>query len=124
MSGIAGVYRDDDPSLVEGALRRMEHRGPGKKKIYRMVKGTLGYTTIEKDHIPPTDDLVAISDGRIILDGKEEEEEIGTDGDLLQMYREYEKNCVRYLNGPFALAVMAEDELFLARDPLGLKPLR
>lgn len=44
---------------------------------------------------------------------------------LLTSYIEYGKNCVEYLNGIFAFGIWDEynRELFLCRDPLGIKPL-
>lgn len=44
---------------------------------------------------------------------------------LLTSYIEYGKNCVDYINGIFAFGVWDEynRELFLCRDPLGIKPL-
>lgn len=44
---------------------------------------------------------------------------------LLTAYMEYGKDCVNYINGIYAFAVWDEknQELFLARDPLGVKPL-
>lgn len=44
---------------------------------------------------------------------------------LLTSYIEYGKNCVEYLNGIFAFGIWDEynQELFLCRDPLGIKPL-
>lgn len=44
---------------------------------------------------------------------------------LLTSYIEYGKNCVDYINGIFAFGIWDEynRELFLCRDPLGIKPL-
>ncbi|MGL5348929.1 MAG: asparagine synthase (glutamine-hydrolyzing) [Peptostreptococcaceae bacterium] len=44
---------------------------------------------------------------------------------LLTAYMEYGKDCVDYINGIYAFGVWDEhnQELFLARDPLGVKPL-
>lgn len=44
---------------------------------------------------------------------------------LLTSYIEYGRKCVDYLNGIFAFAIWDEynQELFLCRDPLGIKPL-
>ena len=44
---------------------------------------------------------------------------------LLTSYIEYGKNCVDHINGIFAFGIWDEynQELFLCRDPLGIKPL-
>lgn len=44
---------------------------------------------------------------------------------LLKLYQRHGKDCVNYLRGMFAFAIWDEQEqsCFLARDPLGIKPL-
>ena len=44
---------------------------------------------------------------------------------LLTAFIEYREKCVDYINGIFAFGIWDEQnkELFLARDPLGVKPL-
>ena len=42
---------------------------------------------------------------------------------VLHLYQQYGPKIVEMLNGMFAFAIAWQDELFLARDPLGIKPL-
>ena len=42
---------------------------------------------------------------------------------VLRLYQQYGPKCVEMLNGMFAFAISWRGELFLARDPLGIKPL-
>lgn len=44
---------------------------------------------------------------------------------MLTSYIEFGKDCVNYINGIFAFGIWDEynRELFLCRDPLGIKPL-
>jgi asparagine synthase (glutamine-hydrolysing) len=49
-----------------------------------------------------------------------------TDSDtevLLQLYRQFGPECVSLLDGMFAFAIADGSSIFLARDPLGIKPL-
>lgn len=40
------------------------------------------------------------------------------------MYEELGKNCVNYIDGMFALVIYdSKKTIFIARDPLGIKPL-
>ncbi|HLV10569.1 MAG TPA: asparagine synthase-related protein, partial [Halanaerobiales bacterium] len=70
---------------------------------------------------------VAVADGRILPSFPGEKstkvEEIKKDDGLLKLYEEHGKDCVNYMNGPFALAIADGRDIFVARDPLGLKPL-
>ena len=42
---------------------------------------------------------------------------------ILHLYQRYGPRCVELLDGMFALAIAGPDGLFLARDPIGIKPL-
>jgi asparagine synthase (glutamine-hydrolysing) len=42
---------------------------------------------------------------------------------LLHLYRKFGPECVELLDGMFAFAIQRKGEFFLARDPLGIKPL-
>jgi asparagine synthase (glutamine-hydrolysing) len=42
---------------------------------------------------------------------------------VLALYRTYGPDCVKRLDGMFAFAILDGDNLFLARDPIGIKPL-
>ena len=44
---------------------------------------------------------------------------------LLRMYIKYGESCLKYFNGMFAFIIYnnIKDELFVARDILGIKPL-
>lgn len=42
---------------------------------------------------------------------------------ILQLYRKFGPRCLKLFNGMFAIAILGPDGLFLARDPLGIKPL-
>ncbi len=127
MSGIAVVY-DDDPALIKKVLKRMEHRGKEVRSIMQTPGAVLGYTSNTEKPKNDNLDRTAICDGRIIynVSGDMEpplKEGINKNKDLFKLYNKHGKDCVHFLNGPFALAIANGVELFVARDPLGLKPL-
>ncbi|ACL70986.1 asparagine synthase-related protein [Halothermothrix orenii] len=127
MSGIAGVYEDDDPGLVRDVLKKMEHRGPESTRIYKAPKGVLGCTRIKGKGDYSPKEVIAISDGRVVVEGKKDSSGYGQwvkgNSEIIELYNKFGKECVHYFNGPFAIAIFDGENIFVARDPLGLKPL-
>jgi asparagine synthase (glutamine-hydrolysing) len=124
MSGIAGIYGNDDPKLVGKVLKRMEHRGERDRKIYEYSGATLGIIKIGNiSKKAEYKDSVIIMDGRVLQNIGDGRKIINKDREVLKLYQKYGRKFVNYLNGPFAIAIIEDEQLFVARDPLGLKPL-
>jgi asparagine synthase (glutamine-hydrolysing) len=123
MSGIAGVIADDDPTLIKDILKRMEHRGSEKQNIFHFKDAVLGCTMMKQRKHQNENNQIAIADGRVLFTFSNNEDGVKNDDNLLQLYNKYGKDCLKYLNGPFVLAIADDNDIFLARDPLGLKPL-
>lgn len=147
MSGIVGIYyRDGRPlegSELNGPLDAISHRGRDASGIWAGPSEGLGHrmawTTPQSLHekLPISDPrgrLALAYDGRV--DNRQElalafglagsaAEEL-TDGELiLKTYEKWGEECVERLVGDFVFAVWdeARQEIFLARDPLGVKPV-
>jgi asparagine synthase (glutamine-hydrolysing) len=151
MCGIVGIlHRREDPSTDERLLRRMlgtiRHRGPDEFGVYLFRGGdcTLGLGNARLSIIDLAGGQQPISneDGTkwIVFNGEifnhlELREELESRGHrlathcdtevVLHMFEEYGPDCVNRLNGQFALAIWDEraEQLFLARDRLGIRPL-
>ena len=146
MSAIAGIYyldgRPVDENFLVGMLERLAHRGPNGTGSW--VQGSVGlghrmlWSTPESmgEHLPLADadaGLVITADARI--DNREELIEVlglacpeaATLSDseiILAAYQEWGEDSPAKLIGDFAFAIWnkREQNLFCARDPVGVKP--
>ncbi|MEO0013948.1 MAG: hypothetical protein RLZZ535_2337 [Cyanobacteriota bacterium] len=146
MSGIFGVYYFDDHSAKPEVLQQMSdtlaHRGSDGADIWYQDNVGLGHrllwTTPESllEKQPLADDYgnsVITADARIDnrdelisrLDLKDLDSEKITDSKLiLKAYYKWSENCPQELLGDFAFAIWdrRKQQLFCARDPMGIKP--
>ncbi len=147
MCGICGILEFNSKKAVEeNALRAMNqtlvHRGPDDWGIYLKENVGLGNRRLSiidlaTGHQPIHNEdrsLWIVSNGEIYNFQKLREElekrghQFYTRSDtetVLHLYEEEEEECLKKLDGMFALAIWDEKKkyLFLARDPLGKKPL-
>lgn len=147
MCGICGIFEFNPQKTVKlPALKIMtdslRHRGPDDEGIY--CQGNIGLGNrrlsiidVEGGHQPIFNEdknLAIVSNGEIynFLKLREELTKKGhkfstkTDTEvILHLYEEEGVNCVKKLDGMFAFAIWDKQRkrLFLARDPLGEKPL-
>ena len=147
MSGVVGVYFLDGRPVDRGLLERMtdsiSHRGSDGVGIWNSGPVGLGHrmlwTTPESLHeqLPLEDKtakIVLTADARI--DNRDElrtaldlprhtEREISDSELILSAYARWGENCAEQLLGDFAFAIWDErkQQLFLARDHFGVKPL-
>ncbi len=137
MCGIAGVYRSTDVAHIERMLAWLSHRGPDGRGVVAADTGVLGHTRLaiidlEGGRQPMEYDGALICfNGEIYnyralrnryLRGQTLETNSDTEV-LLRLYRTLGPGFVRLLEGMFAFAILDGDNLFLARDPVGIKPL-
>jgi asparagine synthase (glutamine-hydrolysing) len=148
MCGIAGIYNFKDSKEVDQTLLRrmadvMQHRGPDADGIYVNGNIGLGHRRLsiidlsEAGRQPMFSDdkqLAIVFNGEIynFLDYRTELQKRGhrfhsrTDTEvILYLYREYGEECLQYLRGMFAFAIWdtQQQQVFLAVDRLGKKPL-
>lgn len=137
MCGIAGTYRSESPQFVDQMVIQLRHRGPDGEGVTNVDAATLGHTRlaivdVTAGHQPLQDGQAWIAfNGEIynFLDLRDNElrgQSFKTRTDtetVLRLYQHFGTDCVRMLDGMFAMAISWQGDLFLARDPLGIKPL-
>ncbi|OGW17185.1 MAG: asparagine synthase (glutamine-hydrolyzing) [Nitrospinae bacterium RIFCSPLOWO2_12_FULL_45_22] len=144
MCGIAGIISDDSNlyKALPKMLALLAHRGPDDEGIEYLNGAALGHrrlSIIDLDggHQPMffvSKPVAIVFNGEIynfpVLKRQLEAEgrRFNTRSDtevILHLYEKYGADCVKYLDGMFAIAIWDETEkkLVLARDHLGQKPL-
>lgn len=148
MCGINGILRAGCP-VLEPEIERMRDqfptRGPDDRGSWVHPEGTVGLGHRRLSILDPSpsghqpmhsrdDDLIIVFNGEVYnyleirreLQKKGHQFQSRTDTEvLLKAYGEWGTQCLQQLNGMFAFAIWDErrQELFLARDRLGIKPL-
>ena len=147
MCGIAGLFEyggeEASRELVQSMTDSLAHRGPDAQGVY--VRGSIGLghrRLAILDPRPTADQPLRVEGDRIAItyNGeiynfralREELVALGhtfqTQGDtevIARAYLAWGTDCLKRLSGIFAFALWdaSEKRLFLARDPLGVKPL-
>ncbi len=147
MCGIAGFYnfkRDSQQqtNILRRMLTRIKHRGPDQSGVY--LSDHLGLGSVRLSIVDLNSGTMPISNGDdslwIVFNGEifnhiELREELKTIGHsfkthsdtevIVHLYQAYGPNFVHKLNGQFSIAIWDKNkqELFLARDRVGIRPL-
>lgn len=147
MCGIAGIFNVDGKPISINTLKRMtdivSHRGPdgegfwnnsfigfGHRRLAIIDLSPLGHQPMQNDD----GSLVITYNGEVynFMNIRIELESLGykfhsrTDTEvILKAYEEWGEKCINRFNGMFAFAIwnIKENELFIARDRYGIKPL-
>ena len=146
MCGIAGEFRFDGgrPSRegMQAMLAQLERRGPDSEGVFQDGPVLLGHRRLaiidlsEKSNQPLVDEMCGCA---LVFNGtiynypslRKELQQLGhpfqTNGDsevILKAYSEWGEQCVQRLHGMFAFAIWdgAKQQLFMARDRMGIKP--
>ncbi|MBI5401616.1 asparagine synthase (glutamine-hydrolyzing) [Candidatus Wolfebacteria bacterium] len=139
MCGING-FNFADEKLIASMNEAVRHRGPDASGVFVYDKISLGHRRLSildlsasanQPMFGEDGNLAIVFNGEIynFLDLKKElGGKFKTTSDTEVILRAYEKwgaECVKKFNGIFAFAIWDKNkrELFLARDPLGVKPL-
>ena len=149
MCGIAGFVfssdrvRETDVNAVRQMTRRMSLRGPDAEGIWTGAGVVLGHRRLAIIDLEPRSNQPMLSaDGRycLVFNGeiynfRELRDELEAQGEmfrttsdsevLIALYARYREAMLPRLRGMFAFAMWdaQSKELFLARDPYGIKPL-
>ena len=146
MCGIAGIidYRGKAARkpVIEAMLCAINYRGPDESGIYCSPFAALGNVRLSIIDLSTGQQPLSDSSGRywIVFNGEifnypELREILVTKGCsfkthsdtevLVQLYSIYGKECLSMLNGQFVFAIWdkVKEEVFLARDRIGIRPL-
>lgn len=146
MCGIAGIVdfhsQSNSVHLMSKMLRCISYRGPDESGIYHSPYSTLGNVRLCIIDITGGSQPLSDTSGRywIVFNGeifnyKELRTELESKGCrfktqsdtevLVQLYEMYGARCLNQLNGQFAFAIWdkLKEELFAARDRVGIRPL-
>lgn len=144
MCGIISIVGDGAAEVsLDGALDTLSHRGPDDRGVMQFPRASLGQTRLAIIDLSPTGhqpmkdsaNNVAITFNGEIYNYKELRKVLEAKGHhfttqsdtevILKAYDEYGHECPKYLDGMFAFTIWDEEkqELFMARDRFGKKPL-
>ncbi|WP_179334664.1 asparagine synthase (glutamine-hydrolyzing) [Winogradskyella costae] len=147
MCGIAGFFNinlstEDKTHRLQQMLTRIKHRGPDESGIYISEAASLGSVRLSIVDLATgtmplsnsNDSLWIVFNGEIFNHIELREELIAknhtfkTQSDtevIIYLYEEYGPEFLSKLNGQFAIAIWdkTKQELFLARDRVGIRPL-
>ncbi len=147
MCGIAGIFhfnhsQKNDRDILGRMLVRIAHRGPDESGIYLGRNISLGHVRLSILDLQTGKQPMSDESGNfwIVFNGEifnyiELRDELTKKGHrfrttsdtevLLHLYMEYGEKCLEKLNGQFAFAIWdkRKQELFLARDRVGIRPL-
>ncbi len=134
--GICGIYGTNDPDKTSSMLDAILHRGPDGRRVQNFPWGSLGFCRLDIFGSVGINQP-AISDNKIAVlfngeiynlyelksllpGGQKISDEVDI---ILELFLFYGVECFKLLKGMFAIAIMTPDELILARDAVGIKPL-
>ncbi len=147
MCGIVGVVNTRElpptsPELIGRMLAMIRHRGPDEFGIYHDAWAGLGSARLSIIDLSGGQQPIGNEDGTlwIVFNGeifnyielRPDLERRGhrftTNCDteiVLHLYEDYGPDCLKYLNGQFAIAIWdaRQRRLFLARDRVGIRPI-
>jgi asparagine synthase (glutamine-hydrolysing) len=144
MCGIAGILNPGPGAedLVSRMISAQRHRGPDETGIYIDDRVAMGHARLSIIGLGDGTQPICNEDGTlwVVYNGEvfnypelKADLEVrghvfrtGSDTEVLvHIYEEYGPECLQRLNGQFAFAIWdsVEEELFLARDRMGIRPL-
>lgn len=145
MCGIAGIFDEvhcleNQNHIFRQMIQSMKHRGPNDEGLYMDEHVALMHTRLSIVDLECGKQPMQIGKHIIVYNGEcyntdelrnqliDEGAIFHTKSDtevILMSYLYYKEKCLDYINGIFAFAIydIEHQEMFLARDPMGVKPL-
>ena len=142
MCGICGIRGHYKQSTVRVMTEAMIHRGPDSDGFFMGPNCGLGMRRLKIIDLEGSDQPISNEDESLVMicNGEiyntrslramleDRGHQFTTNGDvevIVHLYEEFHENCCQYLEGMFAFAVYdnLRNQLFVARDRMGIKPL-
>jgi len=140
MCGIAGLWGEANQPLLQQMINKLAHRGPDGEGIHvDGANGLIGHRRLAimdpRHGAQPlyneSHSAAIVVNGEIynfprLLSNLASHHEFTSTSDseaILHLFEEEGADVTSRLEGMFAFAVSANNRLFLARDPIGIKPL-
>ncbi len=139
MCGIAGIWQYGSEESVRTMMRRLRHRGPDAAGLYRRAGRVIGHRRLSIMDPEGGDQPIYSADGARAVCANGEiynhpalRERLGArhayrtscdSESALHLYEEAFVGAAEQLDGMFALALADGPDLYVARDPIGIKPL-
>lgn len=137
MCGILGVLGGAAAADLLSQMARLRHRGPDGSGVCETAAGALGHTRlaivdVEHGGQPQAYERLHISYNGEIYNHHAlrreylAQEVLATHSDtevVLRLYAKLGPSSVELLDGMFAIAILDDETLFLACEPIGIKPL-
>ena len=139
MCGIVCVWGRQDELSIRRMMNRIAHRGPDDEGFHKHSMGVLGHKRLSiidpvEGHQPIYNEdgsSALVANGMIynfshLKEKLAKSHQFRSDSDseiILHLFEESGPEAVNQLEGMFAFAINNKDEIFIARDPIGIKPL-
>jgi asparagine synthase (glutamine-hydrolysing) len=141
MCGITGIWGQTNPILVKSMMDKIAHRGPDAEGMYAPANqsGNLGHRRLsimdplggDQPIYGEVPTRAIIANGEIynfpqLRSSLQQQSDFVTSSDseaILRLYEEKGVSAIKELDGMYAFAIADGDNLLVARDPIGIKPL-
>ncbi len=141
MCGVAATWGRADDGTVEAMMATMVHRGPDADGKFHAPSGraALGHRRLSimdprcghQPLVSPDGRRALAANGEIynypdVRPELEDRHHFRTTSDseaILHLYEEYGTDVVHHLDGMWAFALLDDGDVFVARDPIGIKPM-
>ena len=135
MCGIVGTFPNNNKVVVNNGIKLLKHRGPDDDAVVETPGGTFGHTRLSIIDVEQGHQPMLHGEYSIVFNGEIYNYQYlrsllsidtETDSDtevILHLYKLFGPDLVSLLDGMFAFAITDGSSIFMARDPLGIKPL-
>lgn len=126
MAGIAGIKQGKGSlDIVKKMLEKIRHRGRDSIEVHGGKKWNAGVCASKLSHFRGNG-FAAEGDVAVLFDGEIYNKRQGDQSDadvVMDLFKQHGRIFPRFLEGVFACAVISGDELLLARDAVGVRPV-